>query len=72
MGLDCKYGYCSECHYPLSPVWFIEEEIKITKFGGITSNYKTGRKRKAVDYLLCKCCGHKECVDDTFDGDWYK
>lgn len=62
-----KYGICSICNSDLIPIWFIDEERK-TK-AGIT--YKTGRKRKAVDYLECPNCGKKECIDDTFDGNWY-
>jgi hypothetical protein len=34
--------------------------------------YLTGRKRRAVDVLVCPCCFKEHCVDDTFDGPWYK
>lgn len=61
------FGDCPECGYPLEAVWFTEKEYKVTSFG---SQYKTGRKRRAVDYLLCNVCGKKQCVDDTFDGAW--
>ena len=62
-----KYGNCCRCDAPLQPVWFTEEEYR-TKYGHM---YKTGRKRSAVDYLICPVCLHKECVDDSFDGGWY-
>lgn len=60
------YGECCECGTSLEPIWFIEEEHKV-EYGCM---YKTGRKRRAVDYLICPYCLHKECVDDSFDGDW--
>lgn len=62
-----NFGDCPECGYPLEAVWFTEDEYKITDFGAM---YRTGRKRRAVDYLLCPWCGKKQCVDDTFDGQW--
>lgn len=62
-----KYGVCSRCGTDLVPVWFIDEETKVTN----GHMYKTGRKRRAVDYLECPFCFKKECVDDSFDGDWY-
>lgn len=61
------FGQCSYCGANLEPVYFIEEETKIEC--GVL--YKTGRKRRAVNYLVCPICLHKECVDDTFDGAWY-
>lgn len=61
------YGECRMCGATLEPVWFTEEEYKTTD--GIM--YKTGRKRKAVNYLECPYCLHIETVDDSFDGDWY-
>lgn len=63
---DHKYGYCSKCGYPLMPVLFIEKEYD-NRYG---FPYETGRKRFAVDYLLCENCGNRECVDDSFDGKW--
>lgn len=60
------YGNCSKCSAPLEPVWFTEEEYKVEN--GIM--YKTGRKRRAVDYLECPYCLHIETVDDSFDGPW--
>lgn len=60
------YGECCECGTSLEPIWFIEEEHKV-EYGCM---YKTGRKRRAVAYLICPYCLHKECVDDSFDGDW--
>jgi hypothetical protein len=62
-----KFGYCPECEGPLEPVWFTEEEYVTNMFGHM---YRTGRKRRAVDYLVCAYCGKKQCVDDTFDGLW--
>lgn len=67
-----RYGYCEDCHVPLEPVWFIEEEVKTERCNGTIISYKTGRKRRAVDYLLCEYCGKRECVDDSYDGDWYR
>lgn len=64
---ESVYGNCPECGYPLEAVWFTEEEYKVTYFG---SQYKTGRKRRAVDYLICDVCWKKQCVDDSFDGAW--
>lgn len=61
------FGDCPNCGSPLNAVWFTEEEYKITDFGAM---YRTGRKRRAVDYLLCEYCGKKQCVDDSFDGPW--
>lgn len=62
-----NYGTCNKCSIELKPVYFIEEEIKVV--GG--SLIRTGRKRRAVSHLECQCCGKKECVDDSFDGNWY-
>ena len=62
-----KYGECSVCGESLEAVWFIEEEYNT--FEG--RMYKTGRKRRAIDYLVCPECDHKECIDDSFDGPWY-
>lgn len=64
---NSEYGYCDECDVILEPVWFIEEEY-ITS-GGIMC--RTGRKRRAVDYLICPCCLKKQCVDESFDGAWH-
>lgn len=64
---NSMYGMCSECGTPLEPVWFTEEEYKTIN----GCMYKTGRKRRAVDYLICSCCLRKVCVDDSFDGNWY-
>ena len=61
-----KYGICKDCKTELQPVWFTQEEKKTEN--GIM--WKTGRKRKAVDYLICPYCGRKECVDDSFDESW--
>lgn len=59
-----KYGACDNCGVKLAPVWFKEEE-RDNK-----TNALTGRTRIAVDYLYCKSCLKKFCVDDTFDGNW--
>ena len=50
----------------MEAVWFIDEEYKTMQ--GMM--YKTGRKRQAVDYLVCPVCYKRECVDDSFDGPW--
>ena len=47
-------------------VWFIEEETKVND--GLM--VRTGRWRKACDYIVCLQCGSNICVDDTFDGPW--
>lgn len=62
-----KFGECSSCSTPLEAVWFTEYEYKTAD--GIM--YKTGRKRRAVDYLVCPECDKHTCVDDSFDGNWY-
>lgn len=62
------YGYCEKCGSALNPLWFIEEEYKITADGFW---YKTGRTRRAVDYLECPNCFARYCVDDSFDGPWH-
>lgn len=62
-----SFGYCPDCGAPLEAVWFIEEEYK-TAYGTM---YRTGRKRRAVDYLVCQDCFTKQCVDDSFDGPWH-
>lgn len=61
------YGICDYCGSLLEPVWFIEEEIKITSDG---HQYRTGRKRRACSHLVCTGCLKNHCVDDTFDGPW--
>lgn len=62
-----KYGICNKCGSQLFPVWFIEKETKIVK----GSLIYTGKKRKACSHLECPTCLKKECIDDTFDGEWY-
>ena len=62
-----KYGQCENCGTDLEAVWFEEEEYETAH--GV--RYKTGRKRRAVDYLICPICLERECVDDSFDGPWY-
>lgn len=61
------YGICNECGVEYEPVWFTEEEYVTS--GGIM--VRTGRKRRAVDYLICPCCLKKQCVDDSYDGAWH-
>lgn len=63
---DVNYGECVFCECALEPVWFIEEEYK-TAHGCL---YKTGRKRMAIDYLVCPACLSRHPVDDTFDHPW--
>jgi hypothetical protein len=65
---DSKYGVCEGCGVPLEPVWFIGDEVDYH----VGYPYLTGRKRRAVDVLVCPCCFKEHCVDDTFDGPWYK
>ena len=62
-----KYGVCI-CGNSLKPVWFIEEETEIV-LGYLT---KTGRKRKAVDILVCPICFREYTVDGSFDEPWEK
>ena len=62
------YGLC-ECGGSLIPVWFTEEEYKVTQDG---FQYRTGRKRRAVSHLVCEDCLKNFCVDDSFDGAWYE
>ena len=66
-----KYGTCARCGGDLSPVFFTEEEEILEGSPGARYLSKTGRIRRAVDYLVCDYCGHKEAVDDTFDGPWH-
>ena len=65
--LNSKYGTCFHCGTPLNPVWFQEVEFVNNGYGGMC---KTGRTRKAVDYLFCPCCLRKTPVDDSFDEPW--
>jgi len=60
------FGICDLCDVDLVPIWFTEEETKVTD--GIM--YRTGRKRRAVSHLTCPCCLRNFCVDDSFDGAW--
>ena len=61
------FGICHFCGGLLEPVYFIEEELKLTSDGHL---YKTGRTRRAVSHLVCSCCLKNQCVDDSFDGPW--
>lgn len=69
---EAKYGRCPECGCKLEPVWFEEpeDETLYTREYGGQRGY-TGRYHKAVDYLLCENCGHKECVDHSLDDKVY-
>ena len=49
---------CEDCGTQMEPVWF-------------TDRRNDGKRRLAVDYLICPCCLTKQCVDDSFDGPWY-
>lgn len=60
------FGECNKCGVKLKPIYFIEEEEKLYEGTYI----KTGRVRKAVDYLICPYCLDKFTVDDSFDGPW--
>lgn len=62
------YGVCEKCGADMQPVWFTEEEYKVTNDGIMC---RTGRERRAVSHLECPCCFTKACVDDTFDGAWH-
>jgi hypothetical protein len=62
------FGKCKCCGSELEPVWFIEEEEIYDS--GVKSYYKTGRKRKNINYLECPECWHKEAVDDSFAEEW--
>ena len=67
MNKNYDFGKCPCCGGDLHPIWFIEEEVKVN-YGHL---YYTGRKRKAVSHLTCEDCLNNECVDDSFDGEWY-
>lgn len=50
---------CEDCGAQMEPVWFKDRR-------------NDGRVRLAVDYLICPCCLATQCVDDSFDGPWYR
>ena len=60
---------CYKCGSKMLPVWFTEEEEAVTRDG---CRYKTGRKRIALSHLECPDCFTVECVDDSFDGQWWR
>ena len=64
MAVQSIYGVCKRCDFAFSPVYFLEEERD-------KHHCLTGRVRRAVNCLICDCCGHKECVDDSLDGPWF-
>lgn len=59
--------YCEECGHQMEKVMFTEKEQRLTSAGYY---YETGRERIACSHLECPECGHREVVDDTFDGPW--
>ena len=54
---------CNELYWDM--VKFEEPEYDI-------HNRKTGRYRRAVSHIVCTNCGRNICVDDSFDGPWYR
>lgn len=62
------FGECPHCGGKLIPIWFTEEEMIVDEYGHMI---KTGRKRRAISHLLCENCLRNQCIDDSFDGDWY-
>ena len=68
MSYKYKFGNCS-CGGEIVPVYFIEHESKITEYGNLVH---TGRKRRACSHLICTLCLKTYCVDDSFDGEWYR
>lgn len=64
--MSTLYGQCKECGYSLTPIWFVDEEVKVEN----GRMWYTGGTRTACDYLICENCGSKYCVDDSFDGPW--
>lgn len=64
--MNCGYGKCEQCGIELEPVWFTEEETKVSN--GIMIH--TGRKRRACSHLVCPQCLKNYAVDDSFDGNW--
>lgn len=57
------FGKC-QCGAELEAVWFTEEEIDSH------SGLRTGRIRRAVDYLVCPNCDIRYQVDSCFDSPW--
>ena len=64
-----KFGNCTCCGSSLVPIFFEQEEERLDRSFGIY--VKTGRKRTAVDVLVCPSCLKEECVDDSLDGAWH-
>lgn len=62
------YGTCDRCGSSLFPIYFTEKETEV--IAGVMTY--TGRVRRAVSHLQCDCCMHEVCVDDSFDGPWYR
>ena len=64
-----KFGSCSDCGSSLVPIYFEQEEERFDHHFGLY--IKTGRKRTAVDVLVCPSCLKEECVDDSLDVEWH-
>ena len=64
-----RFGNCSDCGSSLVPVYFEQEEMRFDHNFGVY--IKTGRKRTAVDTLVCPTCLKEVCVDDSLDGAWH-
>lgn len=66
-----RYGGCPHCGTDLEAVWFVEYEYAYQTLPGCkTIEYKTGRKRDNIDYLVCPVCGKREVIDDSFASSW--
>lgn len=50
---------CYKCKVQMEPVWFKQRR-------------PDGMERLVLDYLICPFCLSIQCVDDSFDGEWYK
>lgn len=58
------HGVCPVCGYALQPEMFTEEETRVDPY--THALHKTGRVRRACNYLFCPNCGKKEAVDDDY------
>lgn len=61
-----KFGKCRHCGDSLVPITFIKKETRMI------SGTLIHTERVAIDYLTCENCFRDECIDDSFDGIWYK
>lgn len=66
-----KFGNCPHCDTPLEAEWFKEYEWKTSWVGGYCTQYKTGRWRYNINYLVCPNCLKKQVMDDTYAGEWH-